>query len=298
MFRIALPLIAVLCSLSPLAIAKDEKLLLREGDRLFSGSWISRFQDDEFGTDNPFCRLKLQTGGVLEAKRVAHLPFSLPFLRPAWAAHPYKEVYTPYHGYFLSLKANGDLVIKKVQEDWTEKTVWSSNTARQSLKVPSGKNELYIDEDCRLILKKGGQEFWTNVKRELCSGDHLQQGELFHPEGSDYTMLLQYDGNLVIFEGRDLADVELYRRTPPPSFTWTSGSGGGHATNSYLGIQRGGNLVIYENVFPRGTSSDVRWSWLREEGSLFSDPHLGDYCINIDSGMPVPVAKNIRRQKS
>lgn len=132
----------------------------------------------------------------------------------------------------LVMQSDGNLVLFH-----NFKKIWSSNTAG------SGAVTLRNQPDGNLVLyKSNGQAVWgsgtvqygnslTNVNAVLGNGLTLRQGQMLQSYDRKHKLILQSDGNLVIYG--------------PHGATWGSGTDGKPA--AYVTMQSDGNLVIYNS---------------------------------------------------
>ena len=121
----------------------------------------------------------------------------------------------------LEMQADGNLVIYAPGH----LAVWASNTAGH----PGA--SLVIQNDANMVVvSPSGQPLWASgaVDYELQPGQRLSPGWQIQSPDRNYRMVMQSDGNLVLYTGN--------------TAKWASGTS---AANSDLEMQSDGNLVIY-----------------------------------------------------
>lgn len=111
------------------------------------------------------------------------------------------------------------------------------------------------------VVSTGG---WNGVKgltsratNTLTSGQVLEQNQFIVSPGGRYVLVMQGDGNLVMYSGT--------------SAVWASGTGGN--PGAFLGIQDDGNIVIYKSdrrtpLWATSTASDTTRLVMQDDGNL------------------------------
>lgn len=143
---------------------------------------------------------------------------------------------------YVTMQGDGNLVIY----DPNNQPFWGTNTAGR------GPSSLVMQDDGNLVIyTAGGQPTWgsgtehniANTPSSLADGQQLQRGDMLLSPNGAYRLIMQSDGNLVIYS--------------PNRALWgsgTSGTGGNHVV-----MQSDGNLVIYAGSQPLwGTSTNGR----------------------------------------
>jgi hypothetical protein len=121
-------------------------------------------------------------------------------------------------GATLILQTDGNLVIYNA----SSVAVWDSHTA--------GTNELLRLADTGVLeLSSGGRSIWVGAPNVLRAGDALRSGESMYSANLKYQLVMQPDGNLVVYG--------------PTRAIWASGTYG--SPGNWLALQTEGNLVIY-----------------------------------------------------
>ena len=121
----------------------------------------------------------------------------------------------------LEMQTDGNLVIYAPGHV----AVWASNTAGHSGAY------LVIQNDANMVVvSPSGQPLWASgaVDYQLQPGQHLSPGWQIQSPDRNYRMVMQSDGNLVLYTGN--------------TARWASGTS---VANSDLEMQSDGNLVIY-----------------------------------------------------
>jgi surface antigen len=138
-----------------------------------------------------------------------------------------------HNGANLVVQGDGNIVIYH-----DGKALWSTKTYGTSV------NRLVVQGDGNLVAYNGSSEAkWasdTVVGRnltdkgsdKLVTGQKLLAGEYIQSEDKRYTLLVQKDGNLVLYG-------------PGYHVLWSSRTGGRGSSESYLGVQGDGNVVLY-----------------------------------------------------
>lgn len=131
----------------------------------------------------------------------------------------------------LHLQADGNLVVYSK----AGKPLWASGTRK------GAGGQLSLGDDGALTLRFAGQSAWSNGapgSDSLTPGTELQGGQYLHSPASTAKLIMQNDGNLV-----------LYRYGQARWFTRTDGYPG-----SRVIFQSDGNLVVYDR------SGRARWA--------------------------------------
>ena len=118
--------------------------------------------------------------------------------------------------------------------------------------------EFGMQEDGSLaIVDEQGTVRWSNVKYEMRAGQRLLENEIFKHADLNVFLMVQGDGNMVVFEGYGFDD-------PVKKAIWSSGSGGASG-DYFINMQTDGNLVVVRGsaldpqgaVWSTGSSSDA-----------------------------------------
>jgi hypothetical protein len=140
--------------------------------------------------------------------------------RPYWASNTSGK--NPYNDSILTMQGDGNLVMYS----HNHVAIWASNTA--------GKNGAYLalqnDGNLVVISADGRTALWASggVDAQLDPGQMLWPNQQFQSPNRQYRMVMQSDGNLVLYQGA--------------TARWSSKT---YRANSTLEMQGDGNLVIY-----------------------------------------------------
>jgi hypothetical protein len=140
-----------------------------------------------------------------------------------------------HSGAYLVVQGDGNIVIY----DRSGKALWNTRT------VGTGVNRLVMQDDGNLVAYTGSsQAKWaSNTVRNphltfqgsdrLVTGQILRAGQYIQSKDKRYTLLVQTDGNLVLYG-------------PGYHVLWSAGVGGQGSADSFLGMQSDGNVVLYK----------------------------------------------------
>merc|ERR1711862_508906 len=106
--------------------------------------------------------------------------------------------------FYLKMQRGGAMVIRNGNGD----PIYSTRTRRMMLNDDLG--GLFFNEDCSITVKADNDNYdlWTNVRTTFYGGNRLDRGEMikYPPNDPQYTLVLQNDGNLLLFAGEDKSD--------------------------------------------------------------------------------------------
>lgn len=162
------------------------------------------------------------------------------------------------------MQSNGNLVLYNA----AGAAVWSSNSQG------TGCPQLVIQDDGNVVIYSPRAIWATHTVEHLMeAGDALHPGWSIYSPSEDYKVVMQGDGNLVLYDGAGKAlwasgtsghpgayavmqtDGNLVVYPPSGHALWASGTAGD--TGAYLSMQSDGNLVIYHGstaVWASGTN--------------------------------------------
>ena len=175
---------------------------------------------------------------------------------------------------YLVMQGDGNLVI------YTNagKPVWASNTAGTG----SG-NSLNMQVDGNLVVyTSGAKPVWASGAGnadQLCAPHSMGLDQYIHSSGGQYRLLMQDDGNLVLYG--------------PNGATWASNTVGSGGTS--VNMQGDGNLVIY--------TSAAKPVWASNTAGTGSGNHLvmqddGNLVIYTSGGKPVWATNTVQTSPS
>jgi hypothetical protein len=137
-------------------------------------------------------------------------------------------------GAYVAMQTDGNLVI---YDNGT--AVWSSNTAGFS-----GADLKLQDDDNLVIYQGGGDAIWDwgsgYLGDTLNPGWTLSPGEELQSPSHQYSLIMQGDGNLVLYSG----SVSCPTASCSGNALWNSGTVGN--SGSTVTMQNDGNLVVYD----------------------------------------------------
>jgi hypothetical protein len=139
--------------------------------------------------------------------------------RPLWASNTAGR--NSYNDTILRMQGDGNLVLYA----HNNVPIWASNTAGNPGAF------LVLQNDANLVVvHPSGRPLWASgaVNNRLNGGERLNPGQFIQSPDRQYRMIMQGDGNLVLYRGN----------TP----LWASNT---RAANSTLEMQGDGNLVVY-----------------------------------------------------
>ena len=125
-----------------------------------------------------------------------------------------------------------------------------------------------IDNNGRLTISDSrGTVRWSNIKYYLSIGQNLKKNEIFKDPYRDVFLMVQGDGNMIVFEGYG-------RNDPNKRSLWSTGPAG-QSGYYFLKCQNDGNLVVQygakegdgPNVWSSGSRASI-------EASLSFDDQL------------------------
>jgi len=171
-----------------------EDLILAPGGRLDQGQTVS--------SANGECKLLLQGDGNLIVRKNGNSTWSSGSFNVA----PF-NTHANVGPFFLKLQRGGAMVIK---DDINGDVIYSTRTRNMPLDNTLG--GLFFNEDCSITVKANNDHYdlWTNVRTKFYGGNRLDNGEMIkYPiNNPQYTLILQNDGNLILFEGVDRSDYD------------------------------------------------------------------------------------------
>lgn len=231
-FLLRISLAFVFSSLS--ASATTHELVLPPGGRLPQGRIGS--------TTDGRCHLLLQSDGNLVVKKDG---------RNAWSsgtdAH---EGDGPFH---VKLQRGGALTVRTTATERRGNNqnggvIFSTNTRGTRLDDERGGGLYFNTPDCTLTIKADDVEHdvWTNVRDRFYGGNRLERGGMirYPPNDPRYTLLLQHDGNLILFGGTDMTDYG-----GPDDILWGAGVMSADAAEDvFLRFTCEGRLVLNQKI--------------------------------------------------
>ena len=153
--------------------------------------------------------------------------------------------------FFARMQLNGDFVVKSKGQV----PVFRSYTKGLELSDGGG---LYFEDNCDIAVSRKSPHdiIWSNVRSQFHCGDRLRKGEMFRyaDEHAVYTLYLQHDGNLVIFEGNDKSDIH------PNTITYHEAAAFSEKDEFYLEFTCDGVLELKEKKDDNSKKYEVYWS--------------------------------------
>lgn len=192
-----------------------------------------------------------------------------------------------HSGAHATMQRHGNLVVQAA----SGKVLWSSHTGGR----PLAAYYLAVQPDANLVIyTPANSALWSSatVSDTLWANDTLTAGQYLHSPNGQYRLIMQGDGNLVVYSGGTAiwasgtaghsgaravmqgdGNLVVYLGSNP---LWASGTGG-HATAAfYLAMQSDGNLVIYTPAgVPLWASKRPSPSWW--SGNCDVNNHPGSY---------------------
>jgi hypothetical protein len=134
------------------------------------------------------------------------------------------------------LQRNGNLVL----DDSSGQTLWSANV------TGTGCPSLDVQQDGNVVDYDPKAVWSTGAVHGLVGGDKLEPGWVVYAPGGLYYLIMQSDGNLVLY-------------SDAPKALWSSGTSGHPGDYAYM--QTDGNLVVYSSankaLWSSGTSGNA-----------------------------------------
>ena len=164
--------------------------------------------------------------------------------RPLWASHTNGDA-----GSHAVMQPGGNLAIY----DPAGAAVWSSNSRSTGCPI------LVIQNDGNVVIYSPRAIFATNTVQSMMQpGDVLRPGWSIYSPSEDFQLIMQTDGNLVLYDGAGKA-------------LWASNTD--HHPGAYAVMQTDGNLVVYppagHALWASGTDKDAGdYLYMQSDGDL------------------------------
>lgn len=236
--------------------------ILALGEKLYEGDSLK----------HRYCELILRPDGNLIVERHGV---------PIWSS---EDMYISHrHGgnkFFAEMKRNGDFIVKARGED----PIFKTYTYGANLNYHSG--GLYMKGNCDIVIADDFpfRIIWSNIRTTFNAGNRLRKGEMFvYPEWYPmYTLLLQHDGNLVVFRGENMSDLH------GPHNVLFSADIHTHQNEFFLQLNCDGLLVLREKI---GGHYVIYWS-MRLLPHDFNKSYYRGYSLTLSNhgiGHPEPL---------
>lgn len=255
-----------------LALATEERIVAPR-ERLEQGQTIS--------SADGRCTLLLQNDGNLVVQKDGQNAWSSgSFNQPPFNTH---DTEGPF---FLKLQKRGAMVVRNRNGD----AVYVTDTRNMELDDDEG--GLFFNQDCTITIKANNERYdiWTNVRSTFYAGNRLARGEMikYPPIGDDtrHTLILQNDGNLILFEGEDRSDYN-----GPSDILWGAGTTSDtNADHFYLKFTCDGRLIL--NQIVSGVTSTY-WSMQLPSGDAGVPTATQGYSLILQNNVSAPFVYDV-----